>query len=442
MGSLRETISGSIMKQKLFSISLFPFFLFMIFLYTGCSSQYVVEDFNSSEDYYSKINNNFKDRSAEISLMNGENIEVKDINIISDSVYWQTELTDSYRSSIPLTSIKKINYTQYNSLHPVKFNGSILLKNDSMIYIDNAYFLKDSISYFWKRENVFSKPIQDINSLSYSNHLKGMKQFGLAGMFAGGVFGYKKGSDASIRNKSPELGLIAGSVFFGLTGMISGIIFGNSEVYILNRNDSKTLSFFKQFSFMAGITSSVLSGSFSDNRYYTTTYKEQYTFGLYYLWEVNPNIKIRPGIIYNIKGGIYNYLNSIPNYDINYYQATSNIYFHTFEMPVLILFEPFPQNLQFLKIIIGPSINIPFKDRLEEYFIGPMDEAKKYANGRVNAKIFFSLQYGFGIKWDNHFSTELLFDTGLSGLGNAEMPDGTRLNLKQNNFLISTNFSL
>ena len=425
------------LKNILFK-NLFLFCLLFMSVYTGCSSKYTEKDFGSRSDYYAKINSVFEDKSAEIKLMDGKKTGGDNIRILGDSVYWQRMVTEPV-ISVPLENIKKINYNSYLFYNPLKFNGSIQLKNDSVIYVNNAVILENKIDTYRKHEKIFSQPTKKISSISYNNHLKGIRNYGFAGMFAGGLFGYKGGSDASIRNRSPELGLIAGSIVFGLCGVITGAVFGNSENFILNDNDSEAWRFLKKFGFIAGITSSALYGSFSDYRQYETTYKEQYTFGIFYLWNIDNVFKIRPGINYCIKGGIYTYPNSKAMYTN---RANANVYINIIEVPLLVQLNPFPENVSSLKLLAGPSFNIPIKGKLEEFYEGPMDESFKNADGQVNAKIYISFIYGIGAKWDSHFSTELLFDKELSGFGTAQMPDGTRLSLKQSNFQITTTFSL
>ncbi|MHB1686767.1 MAG: hypothetical protein ACYCVH_05275 [Ignavibacteriaceae bacterium] len=278
------------MKLLFFAI-LFVFSITLFF--TGCSNQYIEKQFNSREDYYSTINRKIKDRNTEINFMNGENVSSEDIHINQDSVYWQHMFREKYRTSIPLALTKIINYNSYISQDPVRFNGSIQFTNDSIINVQNAKFLKDTISYFWIHEKMFSKPVIDVNSISFSDHWKGLAQYGLAGMFAGGVIGYKAGNDAEIREHDPILGMIVGSVLFGLGGMVVGVITGSSQNYILNDNDSEALKFIRRFGILTGITSSTFYGGFSDRRSFTTTSLEQYSFGLYYLLTLRKNRYLR-----------------------------------------------------------------------------------------------------------------------------------------------------
>ncbi|MHB8338645.1 MAG: porin family protein [Ignavibacteriaceae bacterium] len=421
---------------------LLPCNLLAVLLFTGCSNQYIEKEFNSKEVYYSTINRRIKDRNTEISFINGENVSSDDIHISQDSVYWKNRFTEKHRTSVPLALTKIINYNSYVSQNPVKFNGSIQFTNDSIIDVQNAEFLKDTISYYWIHEKMFSKPVQDVNSISFNDHWKGLLQYGFAGMFAGGLIGHKVGNDAAIRERDPILGMIAGSVLFGFGGMVVGVITGSSQNYVLNDNDSETSKFIRRFGILTGITSSTLYGEFSDRRSFTTTALEQYSFGLYYLYDINSVLKLRPELIYCIKGGNYDYGNSGSTNNYNYYGGTSTVYLDVIEIPVLIQIDPFPSRRQFLKIFAGPSINIPLKGELDEYYLGPQDNVYPNSIEKFNAKPYVSIVYGFGLKWDQHFSTELLFDSGLTGLGSAIMSDGTKLNLRQNNILVITTFSL
>jgi hypothetical protein len=416
--------------------------LIAVLLFTGCSNQYIEKEFNSKEDYYSTINRRIKDRNTEINFMNGENVSSEDIHISKDSVYWKQQYTEMRRTSVLPAHAKIINFNSYVSQNSVKFNGSIELENDSIIDVHNAEFLKDTISYYWVHEKMFSKPVVDVNSISFCDHWKGLAQYGFAGMFAGGVIGHKAGNDAGIRERDPIFGMMAGTILFGLGGMIVGVITGSSQNYVLNDNDSETLKFIRRFGLITGMTSSTFYGGFSDRRSFAVRSFEQYSFGLYYLFDINSVLKLRPELIYCLKGGNYDYGNSGSSNNYQYTGGTSTVYLDVIEMPVLIQIDPFPSRRQFLKIFAGPSINIPLKGELDEYYIGWMDSIYPNSIEKFNAKPYVSFVYGFGLKWDRHFSTELLFDSGLTSLGSVGMSDGTKLNLRQDNILICTTFTL
>jgi hypothetical protein len=432
------------MKFKNYFIYLSLFCFLLILINSGCSSQYIEKDFNSRAAYYSKINKTLESRNAEIYFMNGSEINGSGINIKDDSLFWQSPFMKNHHASTPLKSIKNIYYNSYNSLNPVNFDGSIKLYNDSAINVSNAVFLKDTLSYndVSIYEKKLSKPIDEINSLSFSDHYKGISQYGFTGIFVGGLLGLKGGSGGSIRDQNPLLGLIAGSVVLGLSGLIFGAAIGNQENYVLNNNDSGTLKFLKKFGIIGGITSSLLYGSFSDNREYTTTSNVDFTIGFYYLWDISNVFKIRPEIIYNNKGGLYHYIDR----DVNPYnyesQGTSSINLQVVEIPVLAQFESPFNELKYLKAFAGPSFNIPFKGKLEEYYDGPMDQGFEYYDISIKGKEYFSLIFGIGIKWDRHFSTEFLYDKEFTGAGSVQMLDGTIINMKSEALHVTVAFSL
>ena len=256
------------------------------------------------------------------------------------------------------------------------------------------------------------------------------------------MIGYKAGSDASIRDRNPELASFAGAVLFGLGGMITGVILGSNQDFPVNDKESESLKFLKRFGLMAGLNSSTLTGSFSDNRRFSARAMERYSFGLYYLWKITGAVEFRPELIYAAKGGNYNYpgTGNSPYYLGN--NQTSAVYLDMLEAPLLMQIELFSPGKRFFKIFAGPSVNIPFKGELDEFYIGPMDEVTEFSVKKINAAAYISFIYGIGVKWDRHFSTEIFFDSGISRTGNAYMKDGTVIKLIQDNFWIGTTFSL
>jgi len=431
------------MKTKLLKY-LLPLYLITLILLTSCSSQYVEKEFQNKNEYYSTINKAINNRNADVTFMDGNSVGSDNIYVKHDTVYWQNMVTDRKRNLIPLSETKDINIKSYVSQNPVIFNGNVELKNDSIIEVKNAEFLKDTISYKWTHEKKFSTSINNVSSFCYDNHWKGLTQYLFAGMFTGGIIGYKVGSDAGIRDRNPTLGTIAGSILFGLGGMIVGVIIGSPQSYLLKDNDSETYKFFKRFGLLGGMTSSTINGGFSDGRYYITRAMERYTFGMYYLQDISNKFKFRPEVIYNLKGGNYDNYPVTPTgkYFSFIEEGTSALYLNIIEIPLLIEYDALSPRNHFLNLMAGPSINFPFKCELDEYYIGPMDELFTHSISRFNAKPYLSFIYGFGIKWDPHFSTEFMYDKGLTKLGNAKMSDGTRINLQQDDFLITTTFSL
>gem|GEM_PF-3888658 len=428
------------MKSLKYSL---PVYIILILLFAGCSNQYTEKDFLSKDDYYSTINEEINDRNTDINFMDGKNISSDSTYIKDDSVFWWHKYKETKNSFTPLSVINNIRMMFYVSQDPVIFNGNIQLKNDSTLEVNNAVFLRDTLRYQLTHLKLFNKPLSNVSSFSYDDRLEGMRQYAFAGIFAGGVLGYKAGGDASVRESNPGFGAVAGAILLGLGGVITGVIIGSPQNYLLKKDDSETLKFLKRFGIFTGITSSALYGGFSDKRYFTTTDKAQYTGGLYYLTNIYGMLKFRPQITYCIKGGNYNYNVNPQEGNLQYIEGgSSTLYLDMIETSMLLQFEPASTNSRFLKLIAGPCINFPVHSELDEYYIGPMDDVFEHSVKQFNAKPYLSLMYGLGIKWDPHFSTEILFDQGISNLGKAQMSDGTILTLQQNDFLVTTTFSL
>ncbi len=420
---------------------LIPLHLITVFFYTGCSNKYVERDYGSKKEYYADVNKRINDRNTQIKFMDGSSINSDNVRIKDDSVIWKERCTDKYRSTIPVSLIKSVKGNAVVSENRVIFNGSLRFKNDSVIEIKNALRTKDSISYNLSSYKNFSDPISNVSSFCIDDHLKGMFQYAFAGMFVGGVVGYKAGGDASIRERDPITGMAAGSILFFIGGLLPGLIAGSPQSFILNDDVSSETKFLGKFGILGGITSSMLYGGFSDKRSYTLRASEEYTFGLYYKWDINNVLKLRPEIIYSLKGGNYQY--SKPHSG-DYYSdyESSAIYIDFIETPILVQYGiPF-KDLRFVDIFAGPSLNIPVKGETDEFYIGPMDEASEFSVRALKPDPYISFLYGAGIKWDRHFSTEILFDQGISSPGHAVLSDGTSIKLLQDDFLICTTFSL
>ncbi len=415
-----------------------------IFIFAGCSQQYIEKQFNSRDEFYSEINHSIKHKNANIEFLSGKNISSDNIYIKGDSAYWTNRFTEHNKMLIPLALAKNIDIKSYISQNPVIFNGNIQLTNDSLIEVHNAAFLQDTISYNLTHIKLFSSPLNEVSSFSYYNHIKAISQYGFAGIFLGGVIGYKAGSDAPSQSGESyaALGAVAGSILFGLGGVVAGVIIGNPQIYLLKNNDSETIKFIKKFGIIAGMTSSTLNGGFSDGRLYNTTEIDNYTFGLYYLFNINNILKFRPEIMYSIKGGNYNYSVNPVEGNFHYIEGgTSALYLDMIEAPMLLQLDFSTPKNNTLKFMAGPSLNFPIRNEIDEYYLGPMGSVYEHSIQQFNAKPYLSILFGAGVKWDLHFSTEFMFDHGIQNSGKVEMSDGTKLNLLQDDFLISTVFS-
>ncbi len=419
-----------------------PYFgLISILIFFGCSNNYIEKNYSSKKEYLSQLRNSTRDRSVNIKFLNDTSVSSDSIKITSDSVEWRKTEIDKSDRKIPVSATSKIDYNKYSSVNPAIFDANIRLKNNSDINVYGARFKDDSIIYHLKIQKSYSQPLNKVNSISFTNHLKGMGNYGLAGAVLGGMVGYKYGTNAAIRDRQPVPGTIAGAAIFGLGGLITGLIVGNHESYTVNENHSATYKILQRFGLIGGITSSYVNGNFSDNRTFDSRAKADYTFGLFYTFDLNGTFTLRPEIVYTQKGGNFDY--RIPSPTIPVYQSqTSTVYLDLIELPMLLQYSPFYPKKDFVKIYIGPSINVPIKGEYDEYYVGPMDNV--FGNGihNLSPNIYLSAMFGLGIKWDAHFSIEIFYDRSFTKIGQAQLTDGSIMNIKQSNIFVTTTFTL
>ncbi len=158
------------MKQYGFII-LITFFLFIL-LITGCSNQYVESEYGSSTVYLDKINREIKGRNTQINFTDGRDIVSNNIRIEKDSVFRKSIYRNNQIQLLPLSSVKKIKSLSYKSGSQNQFDGSIQLKDDSVIEIYNAELKKDKISYYIKQNIISAEPLSNIRSFSFTDHFK------------------------------------------------------------------------------------------------------------------------------------------------------------------------------------------------------------------------------------------------------------------------------
>ncbi len=415
--------------------------VFILLFLPGCSSTYVQEQFSSKEEFYSEINDDCSGRTVNVNFVGDTSTDGENTFVGNDSVYWNNLYELKGRQNIPLDSIKDISYKK---IKLKEFDGILTLKNDSTYRVFNAVYGKNEILANVKVNHRFSEPIKAVSSISYDNHWKGMGKYGLAGLFAGALVGYKLGSDAGIRDRNPELGAIAGSFIFAVGGMLAGLIVGSQQVYYLHTEKEQN-KFIHKIGLTAGMASSSLYGGFSDNRDFQTRAFNQYAFGIYYKYNITRIITFRPGIFYTQKGGNYSYRGEYypsPYSFYNSWEKTSAVKLSTLEIPLLLRIGTASYWGTGVEALVGPAFNIFLNGRLEEYDIGPMDEAWKSSEKNIKAASYLSLMFGFGLKINSHSSIEFLYDKSFNSFGRIGMLGGAELNLKQDNFLIRTTYAL
>ncbi len=407
----------------------------------GCTSTYTLKDFNSKKNYYDYINYCINDRSIHVLLKGDSTVYTPDGGKIEDDSLTIFNVTRRISRHLPIKEIKNIGYE-----NPALESGPavIELKDGSRLNAKDIKIHKDLSVQFTEIKKIDEKfpVVPDVVSISYINHWKGIPKYALGLMLQGGMVGLKAGSDAGIRERDPMLGMIAGGILFGVGGIIPGFIIGSPQIFVLDNSYFDRDKFLRKFDIIGGITSSTLTGNFSDRRRTAERATDQYAFGLYYNYDITGVLKFRPGIIYSMKGGNYDY--SLPQMYEPYYSSSGSIavYLDMIEIPLQLRINTSETSTGPLSLLFGPALNIPFKGELDEFYILPMDSPLEYAVNEVKAKPYASLMYGMHVKWDEHFSTEILYDQGLSKAGNAKTQEGTEISLWQNDFLICTVITL
>jgi Outer membrane protein beta-barrel domain len=436
-------ISLRALKSKICFIFI-PIGFSTLLSFFGCSDKYIQKDAGTKKEYYSKINQTIKDEVTKLYKRQNGEIDVRDAYIDSNSIKWPSFSYDSSHFFIPLSQVKKIKYENYQSFNPLKFSGNILLTNDSTLHIYDAGILNDTIDYYTvtKKPIIGSESISKLFSISCNDRNVGFWKFTLGGMFFGSMIGYELGANASTRDRDPQLGAMVGGFFFGVGGLIFGCLAGSPVEFSLeDGHQFYTQNLIDHLGIMGGISKSLLYGSFSDNRGYTTDPRVNYSFGLYYEQNISGYLFLRPEVVYSILGGNYNY--NLPTSE-NYFGEgqVSVIYLHTINIPFLLELRP-PDSFQYyLELFAGPCINVPLSSRVEEYQNLPMDEGFETSSEKLNIKPHISMEYGIGFKWSANFSTELYYNQVLNSYGAATLHDETHLDLRQFGYFLYAVISL
>jgi hypothetical protein len=432
-----------LLKSIKFRVVLFFVFSYL-FLFTGCSEKYIEKDFHSKKEYYSAINKTIKGEVTKLySRKNGEK-DIKDAYIDSTSIKWPSFSYDSSHFFIPLGQVKQINYENYQSFNPLKFRGSILLTNDSILHIYDAGILKDTINYYTiiKRPIIDSELTSKLISISCNDRNSGFWKFTLGGMFFGSMVGYELGSNASNRERDPQLGVYLGGCLAGIGGLIFGCLTGSPVEFSLdNGYQHYNESLIHHLGILGGVSKSLLYGNFSDNRGYSTDPRVAFSYGLYYEHKINDYIWLKPEVVYSTVGGNYNYNLSALEEEFFGEGQVSVIYLNIINIPLLVELRSSDSFQHYFKLLAGPCINVPLNCRLEEFQNLPMDEAIKTSSKELNIKQHISFEIGLGFNWTHNFSTDLYYDQVLSSFGTVRLHDGTNLDLHQFDYLLCAEVS-
>ena len=159
------------------------------------------------------------------------------IEINDDTFYIFEKTIEKKYYEIPTREIKKIDYI----INDFK-SADLLLKSGIQLKAENISTTKDTIKFLGIKTNIHKKvlsPINDIKSISYKNHWKGIIPgfaAGIVGGFAigatGWVFKFKEGGNHP--RFAPIQSSIAGAFLGMLIGSVVGYIIGYDINYQFN----------------------------------------------------------------------------------------------------------------------------------------------------------------------------------------------------------------
>ncbi len=208
------------------------------FVFIGCSTTYKVSKYYSEEKLYKDFNNSAQNNKLEITSTNDSSFySDSKIEINDDTFYIFEKTIEKKYYEIPTEEIKKIDYisSDYKS-------ADLLLKSGIQLDAENISITKDTIKFLGLKtiieENVLT-PMDNVKSVSYKNHWKGIIPgfgAGIIGGFAigatGWVFNFKEGGNNP--RFDPLQSSIAGAFLGILIGSVVGYIIGYDINYQFN----------------------------------------------------------------------------------------------------------------------------------------------------------------------------------------------------------------
>jgi hypothetical protein len=133
----------------------------------GCYSNYTVQDFPSKEKFYEDFNNSVKNREIKVAFTNDSLIYYPYGVILEHDTIFSNML-----KPYPLSGILKIDYSNsdYKSANILLKNGSNLQVQDIKMGIDSIYFYDNNSSI--KGNYLF--PVDKVKSISYKRTWPGI----------------------------------------------------------------------------------------------------------------------------------------------------------------------------------------------------------------------------------------------------------------------------
>ena len=152
--------------------------VFLSMLFMGCYSNYTVRDFPTKEKFYEDFNNSVKNREIKITFIDDSLFYYSYGVILEHDTIFSNMLTP-----YPLSEISKIDYS--NSDYK---SANILLKNGSELQVQDITMGKDSIYYYDNNSSIkgnYLFPVDKVKSISYKRTWPGIASGFLTGASLG-----------------------------------------------------------------------------------------------------------------------------------------------------------------------------------------------------------------------------------------------------------------
>jgi hypothetical protein len=199
----------------------------ILLVFTGCSSNYTINDFPSKEKFYDSFNNFVKNKDIKVTLTDGSSFNVLRGAVLEyDTLFTIKELEQKKYRSLALSDLKKINYTSndYKSAYILRNNGEGL--NCENIIIEH-----DSISFNEIENGQTRKSIVAVNNVREISYKDRWIRTPL-GILIGGAVGLASGLfyTSKLQDSKDDAGLSTG---VGIVGTLIGAAAGGVIGYII-----------------------------------------------------------------------------------------------------------------------------------------------------------------------------------------------------------------
>jgi len=218
--------------------------LLSAFFLSGCYINHNLSKYPSQEKFYHEVNKLSEDREVKIKTKSDSVITAENgVAAANDTVtIIHKRLTES-PVTIPLNLISSIHYTNYDAEN---LSAKIQLAEGTVYEAEKITTLPDSLKFFYTESTRTSVPASEIKRVSYTKHWLGIPGGTLLGLFGGALIGtlipYYEGphGDTSFSyhggmTRSFGLPTLLGAFAGCIVGAVSGYIFGFDYNYNFDR---------------------------------------------------------------------------------------------------------------------------------------------------------------------------------------------------------------